>query len=61
MSILDDPLKPGQEEALTELAEALSKATDCGLLDRLLPECASGDSINDVCAAVAALEKASHG
>ena len=46
------PLTPEQQAALKQLDAALTVASNCGLLDELLGQCASRASINDVVDAV---------
>ncbi|MGF6603986.1 hypothetical protein P3T23_008741 [Paraburkholderia sp. GAS448] len=55
-AVANSRLTAEQVDALQLLKAALSVATDSGLLDELLADRKSPDSINDVCDAVAELE-----
>jgi hypothetical protein len=44
-------------EALSSLKEAIAKATESGLFDELAAYCGNPDSINDVCDAVASVNR----
>jgi hypothetical protein len=44
-----------QRVVLLKLYALLREATDCGLLDAILPECANPDSVNDFVDAVASM------